>query len=321
MSFYVNDRVEIGPFAFSLRDSGLRVSRGLVGLFMGRGPTAHRVSVMPIRGAERRMDVDGQTEAVIVPEDDNPTEVLFQMNRRRGRAPGEVRTLVKIACAWGIAAMGLWLTLNKAPGWLTGQWGQDKDPFMWDERLALAQFLTDSIEPAIRAQLHQVTLAGLGLALLAVALIPVAWRRYQYARSTALVFALGNDAQRRFARLFAAVTGIAGAGLTWKGGRGGVAVGTSEPPLVFSNLSIPAMRIGPTTLHFYPDRVLVEDSGVIRAANYDQFAITLVVDTGEPHLHITSVFLDARIDIAEPMMAQDLPAALQGMDPMLSRAG
>ncbi len=271
MPFYFRKSVSAGPFRFNFSKSGVGVSVGVKGLRIGTGPRGHYIhagrgglyyrATLGNAGKGRQAAVPRQQQGspdfashnsdvemieidsgdVMHMRDASFSEVLDEINSKARQT--------RMSVALALAA----LILGGIAGLATG---------------------------------------GPGLLLCALALPAAAIGSWldSYHRTTVLYYDLEGDAETAYKRLTEGYDGLNGCAGKWHIEAGGAIqsltawkrnAGASHlvnrktttltyalPPVIKSNLTPPALRVGRQIMFFMPDIVLVEDAGRVGAVSY-----------------------------------------------------
>jgi len=265
MGFYLRKSLRAGPFRFNLSKSGIGVSVGVPGfrvsmgprgnyVHMGGGGVYYRASLNPGRQSSPR-----SRPTLPVPEDIGIGEMreiesgdVLQMTDsssedllREIRAKHQMVSLGKVV-SWSTAGLAVLLLLGEAPS----------------------------------AVVWSILVVG-GLASAA------AFYHDQIRKSVVLFYDLDSDAEARFEglhqgfqtlRLAQRIWHVSARGDVhdWKRNAGASSVvhrhpivcSLTPPPFLKTNVAVPSIPVGRQTLYFFPDRLLVYDSGNVGAIGY-----------------------------------------------------
>ncbi|MBU0556050.1 MAG: DUF4236 domain-containing protein [Alphaproteobacteria bacterium] len=277
MPFYIRKSVSAGPFRFNLSKGGIGVSVGVKGLRIGTGPRGHYIhagrgglyyrSSFPNRGKAKSTSPSLSSPPISPPlrnnaevemirvsssdvlqmEDSRFSEILADLN--------EKQSSVSMAKALGWGGALIWLLLIVGAG-AKGFW--------------FGVILT---------------LLGVGVG---------AWLD-SFKRSSVLLYDLEDDVQNTYQLVTAAFDEMqkciskwhvdAGGAVrdihTWKRNAGASHVVDKRPTIfdyslprvIKSNITPPMIKSGKENLYFFPDFLLVVDSGKVGAVAYDRLSV------------------------------------------------
>jgi hypothetical protein len=274
MSFYIRKSLSVGPFRFNLSKSGIGLSTGIKGFRVGTGPRGNYVHMgryglyyratlpssrqvdsspqrfrqtpsHPQSGAVSLAEIESGSVAGMV--DSSSADLLKELTSKQKRV-----RLWPSACTLTILGTIALFFLEKPVGLLTtvGAIGfaatvaagyYDK----LTKTVVLFYELDDSISPSYQ-RLHD------------------AFDHLASCRGKWHVEASGSisDWKRN-----------AGAGYLER--RRPIGLTKGQPPYVKTNIVVPVIPSGRQTLYFFPDRVLVFDSGNVGAISYDSLALNV----------------------------------------------
>lgn len=276
MGLYFRKSVSVGPLRFNFSKAGIGVSTGIPGLRIGTGPRGHYIhagkggfyyrATLPSAGSrtsrgggqQRRTHGEGgpseknlladptlgprheiESGSVLAMSDETSESLLRELNEKRAR--------------WRMAP----------PVVVVG--------------VVLLAAIHDSFG----------TVALALLAILVAASVMVAWHFDALRMSTVIMYDMESDAIRDYETLSDAVRQLGRAQRLWHVGsraevrdtkyhagatssitRKSTSVTSGLPSFVRCNVDAPAIGVGRQTLYFFPDRVLVFDSGSVGAIGY-----------------------------------------------------
>lgn len=284
MGFYIRDSIRVGPFRFNLSKSGVGMSVGVRGFRVGTGPRGNYVhmgahglyyrATLPSGGAGRPQALplapgegapadDGLEEIdsgnVSAMRDSSSADLLREIDEKRRRARvAPVLALLGAAAAAGAAYLAPQMRAELPPDWPA--WA----PFVVPAAIAAAS----------------------------VVAFVYASRRDELARSVVLFYKLEGEAEHRYQQLHDAFAALARCGAAWhieaasantdwkrSGGatrtvrRTRVGLGLSAPPIIKTNIAVPALPCGRETLCFFPDRLLVFTGHGVGAVAYGDLSL------------------------------------------------
>ena len=271
MGFYLRKAIKVGPLRFNLSKSGVGVSAGVRGARIGTGPRGNYVHVgrhgayyratlpggrspshsyaasQPLPEPESRLDTLEEIESgdVSAMRDSSSADLLEEFKRKQ--------RLWRIAPAV-LGSGGVAIAVALATGTPTGVW------------------------------------VGLGVLTAAGGLF--AHLQDLMRKTVVLLYELEPEAEVRFQALHDGFSALAGcssiwhveaageirdwkrsAGATEAISRKSIRASNKLPPFVRANISVPALPVGRQTLFFFPDRLLVVDSGAVGAVPYNQLSV------------------------------------------------
>lgn len=271
MGFYLRTGLRAGPFRFTLSPSGLGVSAGVPGFRVGTGPRGNYVRVGG-RGVSYRASLGG-------PGGRTPGSGL-------GPAPGVVPPPLIAPALMSDA---------------TGTTAEQLAPTGPDD--LVAQLNAAAARPRIGLMVA-IAVAVMGLLTLPFGVAfwlvgaPAVWWLHQrdQARLAVVVFYEVNDQPAAwFDDLLAAVTGLAAAQMRWRidaqgavitthqhktnagagtiNNRTAATARTDRPKHLITNVAVPTVVSGKSSLHFLPDRVLVRDGSRFSDVAYQHLRV------------------------------------------------
>lgn len=273
MGFYLRKSVSVGPFRFNFSKSGVGVSAGVKGLRVGTGPRGNYISVgrgglyyratiptaqppltpppvptplpnaMPQPGLGPMVAIESAPVSVM--QDTSSAELLNELNSKANRPS-----------YWKWTATGsvfaLWFVFATAPDWL--------------------------------AVISLVLLVGLTIYMSV---------RDTVAKTSVLFYDLDTANETAYEALHEAFQALARCKRAWRidakaavhdrkyhAGAGAVVnrkdaqFGKGLPPMVKSNLEVPYVRSGSTSLYYMPDRVLVYSRSGVGAVSYKDLEVS-----------------------------------------------
>lgn len=275
MGFYLRKSVSVGPFRFNFSKSGVGVSAGIKGLRVGTGPRGNYISVgrgglyyratiptsqpvltpppaptprplsstVPQPGLGPMMAIESAPVSAM--QDTSSAELLSELNSKANRP-----NYWKWTAASSVPA--LWVAFSTAPDWLA--------------LLSLAVLIALTIYMSVRDTV---------------------------AKTSVLFYDLDSANERAFEALHEAFQTLAGCRRAWRidakaavydskyhAGAGSVVnrkdaqFGKGLPPMVKSNLEVPYVKSGSTSIYYMPDRVLVYSPSGVGAVSYKSLEVS-----------------------------------------------
>lgn len=275
MGFYLRKSVSVGPFRFNLSNSGVGVSAGITGFRVGTGPRGNYISVgrgglyyratipsarpssiptvapppSPLPNAVPQLGLGPMVAIESAPvsamQDTSSAELLDELNSKANRPDYWVWT-----AAGGLPA--LWYVYSHAPNWIA--------------------FLSAAVIVALTVYMAV---------------------RDTVAKTAVLFYELDSANETAFEGLHGAFETLARCRKAWRvdakaavhngkyhAGAGSVVTrkdahfGKGLPPRVKSNLEVPYVKSGATSLYYMPDRVLVYSNAGVGAVSYQDLEVS-----------------------------------------------
>lgn len=283
--------ISAGPFRFNLSGSGIGVSVGVPGFRIGTGPRGNYVSVSAggfryrysLSGAQRPGTAPRPVthEPVVTEEKQPPAHLTHIPSGSDTVAPMEIIRSADIGQLSDSSADSLLTEINN----------KNKMSVIWPwPLLAAAVFtgiqLNKGVDP-----LTQYLLIG-GLILIAIATIWLyMWDDAR--RAVVLFYDLDNSAQKTYESVLTAFEKLEGCRKSWRiqaqgqilsrkhhGGAGisikreAAALSIGNLKSIRCNIDVPRLKAGPINFYFYPDKLLIENSGRIAACSYESLNIS-----------------------------------------------
>ena len=293
MGFYIRKSVSVGPFRFNLSKSGIGVSAGIKGLRVGTGPRGnyitvgrgglyYRATIPTAQPAARPQMPPAPTQLpnmapqpglgpmvaiesapVSAMQDSSSVELLNELNSKANR-PNYWKWTA------GGSALALWYVSSRGPEWIT--------------LVSAAVLVALTIYIAVRDTV---------------------------AKTSVLFYELDSANESAFEALHEAFNTLAGCRKAWRidaqaavhdrkyhAGAGAVVrrkdayFGKGLPPMVKSNLEVPYVKSGSTSLYYMPERVLVYSPAGAGAISYKDLEVS-----GQPRQFIEdgAVPVDAQV--------------------------
>jgi len=279
MGIYIRKSLKAGPFRFNFSKSGVGVSAGVAGFRFGHGPRGNYVSIGR-NGVYYRVTLPGdnghgsqenrihphspqlpelpptvemkeiESADVLQLQDSSSTELLQEMNNKHNKP-----RLLYVALGISIVTLLLIITAQTPP------------------------------------------LVWLVTAFIALAIIIFAQRQDEINKTVILFYELDGAAESMFQSLHDSFRSVVDSKRIWHISASGrvtelneqkrqagahslvkrtaIRPGLNAPPFVSTNLSIPAIPAGKQTLYFFPDRLLVYESGQVGAVAYSDIQLEL----------------------------------------------
>ncbi len=275
MPFYFRKSVSAGPFRFNFSQGGVGMSVGVKGLRVGTGPRGHYVHAG--RGGFYYRASLGRSGARNPRNEPTRSDFTPPMERVSSDGmievtSGDVLEIQDAAFADLLAEMNQkhrQVRLSAVCGWVSA---------------ALALFL--------------MVVAGAAAAV-TILLVPIAWAvgtwLDSFKRVAVIFYEFEEQAEGRFTDICAAFDGLAACAGTWHVEAGKAVqdittwkrqagashlVKRSEtrltyalPPVMKSNVTPPALRVGKRTIYFLPDVALIHDASGFGAVGYDALRV------------------------------------------------
>jgi len=293
VGFYIRKSVRCGPLRFNLSKSGIGISTGVPGLRIGTGP----------RGTYVHMGRGGlyYRKTLAMPK----KGAVAQQNQRQSYMP--IPAVVPPVGTHGpMMAIGSGNVSNMTDASsadLLTEIEQKRQRFLWWPAIGALSFLFamvilgSGITPWLTASLIALLMIGVALT--------CQWD--QLKRSVVLMYDLDGGMLDSFRRLFESIESLSRCGAVWHvSGRGDVydpryhagaaavlnrsriSIRFRSPPHVKTNVSVPCLPLGKTTLYLLPDRMLVYTSHGVGAVEYSTLELTasptrFVEDGQVPH--------------------------------------
>ena len=279
MGFYVRKSLKAGPFRFNLSKSGIGVSAGVPGLRVGSGPRGNYVN-MGTHGVYYRASLNGQRSAT----------------HGRPRSQRAVSGFSPTPPHRPVYAQSV------AMEDITGADVQSLQPTGGGDLVEQLNDASGRIRLALPTAIV-LFVAGCcfmpwGLILWALALPLVWWLALRdNARKSVVVFYDVNDAQAEwYQQMVDACNGLASAQTIWRIVQQGqtanpyqrkvnAGAGTlvnripsrahlTGPKILVTNVAVPTIEAGKTSIHFLPERILVRDQKRFTDISYDVLSVT-----------------------------------------------
>lgn len=277
MGFYLRKSISVGPFRFNLSKSGVGVSAGIKGLRVGTGPRGNYISVG--RGGLYYRATIPSAQLVTVPATP-PASLPTQIPKaipQPGLGPMVAIESAPVSAMQDTSSAELLSELNS----------KAKRPNYWKWTAAgslLALWCVFSTEPGWPAYLSAAMLTALTFYI---------GMRDTVAKTSVLFYELDTANESAFESIHEAFQTLAGCRKAWRidaqatvhdrkyhAGAGSVVkrkdaqFGKGLPPMVKSNLEVPFVKSGQTSLYYMPDRVLVYSPGGVGAVSYKDLNVS-----------------------------------------------
>lgn len=275
MGFYLRKSVSVGPFRFNLSRSGVGVSAGIKGLRVGTGPRGNYISVG--RGGLYYRATIPTAQPVSMPPPSPALRPLPNTAPRSGVGPMVAIESAPVSAMQDTSSVELLSELNN----------KTNRPNYWKWTAAgsvLALWFAFSTVPD--------WLALISVAVLIALTIYIAVRD-TVAKTSVLFYDLDSPNESAFEALHEAFQTLAGCRRAWRidakaavfdskyhAGAGAVVnrkdaqFGKGLPPMVKSNLEVPYVKSGSTSIYYMPDRVLVYSSAGVGAVSYKDLEVS-----------------------------------------------
>jgi hypothetical protein len=278
MSIYLRKSLRAGPFRFNLSKSGVGVSAGITGFRLGTGPRGNYVH-MGRHGLYYRSTLPGGTKA---------SQQVASQAQPKPFIPQESSVVMTEIDSANV----LELRDSSSADLLDEMNGKHKKLQTWPIATGALIFLL--------FVLVSFALPWWVYAIVIVAGAPLVFllrTQDQIKKTTILFYELEQEAEQAYQCLHDAFQNLsksnkawhisasgqitnpdeqkrnAGAGALIK--RKGVRLSLNPPPYVSSNLAVPSVPVGKQTLYFFPDRILVYESGRVGAVSYTDLQIEI----------------------------------------------
>ncbi|NET71395.1 MAG: DUF4236 domain-containing protein [Sphaerospermopsis sp. SIO1G2] len=284
MGIYLRKSVSVGSFRFNLSKSGVGLSAGVKGFRVGTGPRGNYVH-MGRGGIYYRKTLPSATKQ----NQPHPKEAMHESMQGplpKGPTHGPMQE-IESGCVTEMVDSNSAELLEEinSKHKKTRYW-----PFVLCAGLIFS-FLSAS--PVIGLLITGV------LALIA--------RYYdQFRKTVVLLYELEPDAEQRYEKLIEAMDCMASCNKLWHiesegqvydrkyhGGASGIidrkptVIGKTAPQFLKTNIVVPVLGVGKQTMHFFPDRVLIYETGKVGAVSYQNldvqtFISNFIEDKGVP---------------------------------------
>ena len=272
MGFYFRKSVRVGPLRFNLSKSGLGVSAGIPGFRVGRGPRGNYVH-MGVAGLYYRSTLSSLPASPSPPKDSESSE------EAPSHAPLEQIGSADVSRMVDSSSAALLSELDQ----------KSKRIRTWPLAASVAVILA-CILFALQASL------GIIASVVVLSLIGVL-AAYQFdvlSKTVVIVYDLDSAMEKAYERVHYVIHQLASCGGKWHidargrvydpkyhGGadqlvsRKRVSISTGYPPYVRTNIAIPFIPLGPRTLYFFPERILVFAPNGVGAVSYHDVSIVV----------------------------------------------
>ncbi|MCP1728573.1 hypothetical protein J2T60_002587 [Natronospira proteinivora] len=276
MAFYLRKSVRFGLFRFNLSKSGVGISAVVKGFRVGSGP----------RGNYVHMGRGGLYYRAALPPEKGSTGPKRQSSNvpRRPVEAAEESDLQEISSAEASEVV------DSTSAELVEEMNRKRKMIrLWPLAVAVAlvgaYFVYSADLPDI-AWVPYVVVAGL--------LIVAAAYVDRLRKTTVILYDLEEDAESPYKDLHSAFERLSGCAVVWHiSAKGGVSdqkrnagaafaveriqtnLQCKDPPYVKTNVPVMAIPVGKTTLYFFPDKVLLFQSGGVGAVSYSELNVSI----------------------------------------------
>jgi len=279
MSFYIRKSLKAGPFRFNLSKSGIGVSAGIAGFRFGHGPRGNYVSIGR-NGVYYRATLPGRNEHD------------SQENATHPRSPQSLELPSTVEMKEIESADVLQLQDSSSAELLQEMSNKHNKP-----RLLYVALAISIVTLLLLVTAQTPPLVWVVTTFIAVPIIIFAQRQDEINKTVILFYELDGAAENMFQSLHDSFRSILDSNRIWHISASGrvtnlneqkrqagahslvkrtvIRPGLKNPPFVNTNLSIPAIPAGKQTLYFFPDRLLVYESGQVGAVAYSDIQLEL----------------------------------------------
>jgi len=275
MGFYIRKSVSVGPFRFNLSKSGIGVSAGVKGFRVGTGPRGNYISVGRSGLYYRATIPSAQTS--VVPTSPPPPYPIPNTPPQLGLGPMVSIESASVTAMQDTSSAELLSELNSK--------ANRPNYWVWTAAASLpALWYVYSTAPTWIAHLS---------ALVLVALTAYMAIRDTVAKTAVLFYELDSANETAFEALHGAFESLARCRKAWRvdakaavlngkyhAGAGSLVkrkdaqFGKGLPPMVKSNLEVPYVTSGSTSLYYMPDRVLIYSAAGVGAVSYRDLEVS-----------------------------------------------
>ncbi len=293
MSFYLRKAVRVGPFRFNLSKSGIGVSTGIKGLRVGTGPNGNYVH-MGRGGIYYRKSLSSS------PKPEQSSSAVPSSPAQEAIIQGDV--VMQAIDSADVSRM-----THSSSTELLAEISAKQKKLRIGPLALIGLFLVLATLIATDQSIAMTIIVGIMLAPFVV----FGFYRDILAKTTVLLFDIDSSLQDAYSGVHRAALALASCKACWHISAAG-AVGDSKyhagastlidrkptsinrlrPPFLKTNIDTISIAVGRQKLYFFPDRVLLYDSGRIGAIGYDQLILHV---SQTPFIESGSVPSDAEI--------------------------